>query len=78
MVHPGALGRHVVDAQPDLPIWADALADVVSELVVVIAGCGRAEDSAQVVTVLTGGVIAFLHRVNQVTLAKDFFTFQTH
>lgn len=77
LVHPGALGHHVVDAQPDLLIWADALADVVSELVVLVAGCGRTEDSAQVVAVFTGSVIAFSHRVSQVTLAMNLFAFQT-
>lgn len=77
LIHPGALSHHVVDAKPHLLVRTDAAADVVSELVVVVAGCGRAEESAQVVTVLTGGVVAFSHRVNQITLAINFLTFQT-
>lgn len=77
LVYPGALSHHVVDAQPDLLIWADALADVVSELVILIAGCWRTEDTAQGVTVFTGTVVGFSHRVSQVTLVMDLCTFQT-
>lgn len=72
-VDPGALGHHVVDAQPDLLTWADALADVVSELVILIRGGGRAEDSAQGVAVFAGGVITFPRGVTQETLAIDLF-----
>lgn len=77
LVSPGALGYHVVNAQPDLLIWADAVVDVVFELVVLIAGCGRTEDTTQVVTVFAGSVIVFFHRVSQVTLAVDLDAFQT-
>lgn len=77
LVRPGALSHHVDDAQPDLLICTDALADVVSELVVVVAGCGCAEDTTHGVTVLTGSVIAFFHRVSQETLAIDLYAFQT-
>lgn len=76
LVRPGALRHHVLDAQPDLLIRADALADVVSELVVLIAGRGRAEDTTHGVTVLGGGVIAFSHRVGEETLVIDLFAFQ--
>ena len=77
LVHPGALGHHVIEAQPDLRVRADALADVVSELVVLVAGRGRAEDAAQVVAVFARSVIAFSQGVGQVTLAVDLFAFQT-
>lgn len=77
LVHPSAFSHHVVGAQPDLLVWANALADVVSELVVLITGRGRAEDAAQVVAVFTGGVVALPHRVSQVALAVDLFAFQT-
>lgn len=77
LVHPGPLIQHVVEAQPDLLVWADALADVVSELVVLITGCGRTEGTAHVVAVFAGIVVAFSHRVGQVTLAVDLFAFQT-
>lgn len=77
LVHPAALSHHVIDAQPDLLIWADPLADVVSELVVLIAGCGCTEDTAHGVAVLTGSVIAFSHSVSQETLVMDLRTFQT-
>lgn len=78
LVHPGALSTHVVDAQPDLLIGADALAEVVSELVVLITGGGRTKDTTQGVTVLAGGVVALPHRVSQETLAMALYTFQTH
>ena len=77
LVHPDALVHHIVDAQPDLLIRADAPADVISELVILVAGRGRAEDTTQVVTVLTGSMIAFSQRVSQVTLSVDLFAFQT-
>lgn len=78
LVHPGALSHHVVDAKPDLLIWANALADVVSELVVLVAGCGCTKDAAQGVTVLTGSVIAFSYSVSQEALAMALYAFQTN
>lgn len=75
LVDPGALGYHIVDAQPRLLIWADALADVVAELIVLILGCRCAKDTAQGVAVFAGGVITFPHRVTQETLAIDLFAF---
>lgn len=77
LVRPDALGRHVVDAQPDLLVGADALTDVVSELVVLGAGRGGPEDPSQGVAVLAGSVVPFLHRVGQETLAVDLYAFQT-
>ena len=77
LVHPGALRHHVVDPQPDLLSRADALADVVSELVVLILGGGRTEDATQGVAVLAGCVITFSHSVGQETLVVDLCAFQT-
>lgn len=77
LIHPGALCGHVIDAQPDLRVRADAVADVVSELVVLVAGCGRAEDAAQRVAVFTGSVIPFPQRLSQEALVVDLYTFQT-
>lgn len=75
MVHPLALGGHVVDAEPDLPVRADALTDVVPEPVVLLAGGGSSQDAAQRVAVLTGSVVALLQRVGQETFPMDLFTF---
>lgn len=77
LVHPHALRHHVVDSQPHLLVWAKALADVVSELLVLVRGCGRSEDAAQVAAVLNGIVVVFFLRVSQVTLAVDLCAFQT-
>lgn len=77
LVHPFALSHHVVDAQPDLLVGADALSDVVPELVVLRAGRGDPEDPAQGVAVLAGVVVPFLHGVGQETLPVDFYAFQT-
>lgn len=76
LVIPNAIGHHVVDAQPDLLVRADSLADVVSELVVLVLGRGRAEDAAQGVAVFTGGVVAFPQRVSQETFAMDLCALQ--
>lgn len=77
LVHPNALRHHVVDSQPHRLVWAEALADVISELVVLLGGCGRSEDAAQVAAVLNGIVVVFFHRVGQITLAVDLCAFQT-
>lgn len=78
LVYPGALRGHVVGAQPDLLVRPDALADVVSEPLVLVAGCGSTEDAAQVVAVLAGSVVALPGGVGQVALAIDLCAFQTN
>lgn len=78
LVCPFTFGHHVVDAQPHLLTGADALADVVSELVVLITGCGRTEDTTHGVAVFTGGVITLPQRLSQETLTVDLDAFQTH
>lgn len=77
LVHPGALRCHVVDAQPDLLVRPDALADVVGEPLVLVAGRGRAEGAAHVVAVLAGRVVALPGGIGQVALAVDLGAFQT-
>lgn len=77
LVHPNALRHHVVDSQPHLLVWAEALTDVVTELVVLVGGCGCSEDATQVAAVLNGIVVVFFLRVSQVTLAVDLYAFQT-
>lgn len=77
LVDPGALRGHVVDAQPHVLVRPDALADVLREPLVVVAGRGRAEDAAQVVAVLAGRVVALPGGVGQVALAVDLCAFQT-
>lgn len=77
VVYPSALLRHVADTEPYLLAGADDLVDVVSELVILAAGRRRAEDTAEVAAVLTGGVVAFPHRVNQIALSVDLYAFQT-
>lgn len=75
LVRPGALGHHVVDAQPDLLVRAHALPEVLPELGVLVGGRGRAEDAAQGVAVIAGGVVALLHGVGQVALPVDLRAF---
>lgn len=77
LVHPFALSHHVIDAQPHLLTGADALADVFSELVILIAGHRRAEDTTHGVAVLTRSVVALPQRVSQETLTMDLDAFQT-
>lgn len=77
LVHPGALSYHVIDAHPDLLIRAHAVTDVVSELVILVAGCGRTDDAAHGITVLRGSVIGLPQGVSQVALSMDLRAFQT-
>lgn len=76
LVYPNTLLHHVVGTDPDLLAGPDALADVVSELAILIAGRWRAEDTAKVVAVLTGRVVAFSHMVHQKALSVDLYAFQ--
>lgn len=75
LVGPGSLGPHVVDAEPHLLSGADALPDVVPELVVVVGGRGRSQDAPHVVAVLAGGMVGLSHRVSQVALTVDLQAF---
>lgn len=77
LVYPNTLLHHVVGADPDLLAGPDGLADVVSELVILIAGRWCAEDTAKVVAVLGGHVVAFSHRVHQKALSVDLYALQT-
>lgn len=77
VVYPSTLLHHVADTEPHLLAGVDALADVVSELVILLAGRWSAKNTAEVAAVLTGGVVAFSHRVNQIALSVDLYAFQT-
>lgn len=78
LVHPLALCHHVVDAQPDVRLWAHALAHVAVELVVLVPRRGRGQDATFGDAVLVGCVEALLHRVGQETLAEDLGASQTN
>lgn len=77
VVYPSALLHRVADTDPHLLAGVDALADVVSELVILAAGRWRAKDTAQVAAVLAGSVVGFSHGVDQVALSVDLYAFQT-
>lgn len=78
LVHPLAVGHHVVDAQPDVLLGADALAHVAVELVVLVP-CHRGGQAASFGdAVVTGCVESLLHWVGQETLAKDLEASQAH
>lgn len=71
LVHPLAVGHHVVDAKPDVLLGADALAYVAVELVVLVS-CQRSAQAASFGdAVITGCVESLLHWVSQETLAED-------
>lgn len=78
LVHPLTIGHHVIDTQPDVILWADALADVVVELVVLVS-CHRSAQAASLGdAVITGCVEGLLHWISQETLAEDLGSFQTN
>lgn len=78
MVHPLAFGHHVIDAQPDVLLRADALTYVAVELVVLVS-CQRSAQTASLGdAVITGGVEGLLHWVSQETLAEDLSASQTN
>lgn len=78
LVHPLAVGHNVVDAQPDLLLGADALADVAVELVILVS-CHRGGQAAPFGdAVVAGRVESLLHRIGQETLADDLCTSQTN
>jgi len=78
LVHPLSVGYHVVDAQPDVLLWSDALAHVAVELVVLVS-CQRGAQAASFGdAVIVGCVEAFLHWISQETLSKDLCAFQTN
>lgn len=78
LVHPLALGHQVVDAQPDVRLWADALAHVAVELVVLVS-CQRGGQTATFGdAVVAGRVEGLLHGVGQETLAGDLGASQTN
>lgn len=77
LVYPSALFRRVADTEPHLLDGVGNLADVVPELVVLVAGRRRAKNTAEVAAVLTGGVVALSHRVKQIALSVDLYAFQT-
>ena len=78
MVHPLALHHHVVDAQPDVLLWADALTDVVVELVVLVPGQRSAQTASLGDAVVAGCVEVLLLRVSQETLTEDLCASQTN
>lgn len=78
MVHPLAIGHRVVDAQPDVLLWADALTHVVVELVVLVPCQRRAQTSPLGEAVGAGCAEGLLHRVGQETLAEDLGASQTN
>lgn len=78
MVHPLAIGHHVVDAQPDVLLWADALAYIVVELVVLVSCQRSAQAASHGDAVLAGCVESLLCHVSQETLADDLGASQTH
>lgn len=78
LIHPPALGDHVVDTQPDVHRRADALPDIVQQLLVVVGRGGCDQAAALGRAVVAGGVEAPLDAVGQETLARDLGASQTH
>lgn len=77
LVHPLAVCHHVIDAQPDVLIGADALTDVVVQLVVLVS-CQRSAQAAPFGdAIFTGCMEGLFHRISQETLAEDLCAFQT-
>lgn len=78
LVHPLAVGDHVVDAQPDVLLGADALPHVVVELLVLLPCQGSAQASSFGDAVLTGWVEGLLHWISQETFTEDLCASQTN
>ena len=78
LVHPVALRHHVVDSQPDVLVEADAAADVVIQLVVLLAAQRGTQGPALSDAVIASGVVRLLHWICQETLTKDLGAFQAN
>lgn len=78
LVQPLTVGHLVTDAQPDVHVWADALADVVVQLVILVPRGRGAEDPSFGHAFFTGVVKGPLYRVGQEALANDLGASQTH
>lgn len=78
LVHPPALGDHVVDAEPDMRRLAERLPGVVQQLLVVVGRGGRGQPAALGSAVIAGGVEASPRDVGQETLARDLGAPQTN
>lgn len=78
MIQPLTVGHRVIDAQPDVLPWTDALADVVVELVILIPWARGAEDTSLGNAVFTGSIKGLLHGFGQETLANDLGASQTN
>lgn len=78
LVHPVAVGHHVVDAQPDVLLGPDALAHVAEELVVLVSGRRRGQAAPFGDAVVAGGVEVLLHGLGQQALAEDLGSSQTN
>lgn len=63
MVQPGSLSDHVIDAQPDVLIWADGLAGVLVKFVVLLPRQWSAEDTTLGHAGIVGGMEVLLCRV---------------
>lgn len=78
LVEPFPLGQHVIDAQPNVFLRANAPADVVDELIVLIP-CQRGADCAPFSNaVIVGCVVDLLSGVSQETLANNLDAFQAN
>lgn len=78
LVHPQAVGHHVVDAQPDVLLGAEALAHVAVELLVLVRCQGGAEAASLGRAVIAGCVESLLRWISQETLANDLSASQTN
>lgn len=78
VVQPLTVSHHIIDAQPDVLLWADALAHVVVELVILVSWGRRAEDPSFGDAVFTSGMKGPLHRISQETFADYLGASQTH
>lgn len=78
LIHPVTFFQHVVDAQPDVFLRPDGLADVGVELVVLITGQRSAEGATHGDAIIISCVEVLLHRVCQETLARNLDALQAH
>lgn len=76
LIHPHAVGLHVIYTQPDFSVRSDALVCVIIELSVFFHRERSAEDSTFGDAVFIGRVVAFLHWFHQKTLAVDLDAFE--
>lgn len=78
MVQPQTVGHHIVDAQPDVLLQAEALACILVELIILITWLRGAQNASFSNAVFNCSVEGLFHWISQEALAKDLRASQTN